>query len=160
MATSVLVLVDGFDEREFDGAIIADSVDGAVGDAETNGAMSCPLASERLVVEARAAASGFQTHGLDGADPSHELSDDVCGALLQVLSGTGRQNHGGNHLSSVAESVSVSTVQVDGDGVPFRCLRGDAPGDIEPRVICPLLARLGCRTGEHPQLEASSVETE
>src|SRR5690606_33554221 len=65
LATSVLVLVDGFDEREFDGAIIADSVDGPVGDAETNGAMACPLASERFVVEARAAASGFQTHGFD-----------------------------------------------------------------------------------------------
>ncbi len=56
--------------------------------------------------------------------------------------------------------MSVPTGGVDGDGVPPRRSRRDAPGVIEPHVTCPLLTRLGCRTGERLELQASSVDAE
>ncbi len=101
-AWSVPVLVDGFDENEFEGALIGDAVDGAIGDVEPDGTVAGPLALERLIVPARRLSSLLEADGLNRANPSHELADDVGRASFDVLLGFRREGDGANHSGSVA----------------------------------------------------------
>jgi len=96
------VFVDGLDENEFEGALIGDAVDGAIGDVEPDGTMSRPLALERLIVPARRLSSLLEADGLNRAKPSHELADDVGWASFEVLLGFRREGNGANHWGSVA----------------------------------------------------------
>lgn len=112
-AWSVPVLVDGLDENEFEGAILGDAVDGAIGDVEPDGTMARPLSLERLIVPARGLSSFLEAHSLDGANPSHELADDVGRAGFEILLGFRREGNGANHLGSVAASSRMSTLEID-----------------------------------------------
>jgi len=59
---------------------------------------------------ARKFANLLQPDGLDAANPTHELGQDLRGALPQVLTRTRRQDHSPDHYFSIAGNLLPSTI--------------------------------------------------
>ena len=91
------MLVDGLDENEFERAILGNAVEGAIRNVEPDGTVARPLTLERLIVPARTLSSLLEADGLNRANPSHELTDDVGWAGFEILLGVRREGDGANH---------------------------------------------------------------
>ena len=116
------MFADVLDQDELDETVILNNIDGSIGAAESDRAVTFPGPVQGLIVIARKPSNSFKTIKLNSTNPGHKVLDNMARTFAQVFLGEWGKSDRIDHDVRIARRGNVSTVKVA--SAPTRRIAG------------------------------------